>query len=55
MTAEVSTIASVRHVDTDYDALLMSGLGRESARKQVRRRVDDILSAWRDGAEMLDG
>jgi hypothetical protein len=51
----LAVVASVRHVDTDYDALLMSGVDRESARAQVRSRVEDILKAWRDGVAMLDG
>jgi Uncharacterized conserved protein (DUF2293) len=44
----------VRHIDTRYDELLMSGVDRETARDQVRDRVEDILSTWRDGAAMLD-
>jgi hypothetical protein len=32
----------------------MSGVDRESARAQVRKRVDDIVNAWRDGVAMLD-
>jgi len=51
----LAVVASVRHVDTDYDALLMSGVDRESARAQVDTRVDDIVTAWRDGVAMLDG
>ena len=51
----LAVVASVRHVDTDYDALLMSGIDRESARAQVHRRVEDVVNAWRDGASMLDG
>ena len=51
----LAVVASVRHVDTDYDALLMSGIDRESARAQVDNRVDDIVNAWRDGVAMLDG
>jgi hypothetical protein len=50
----LAVVASVRHVDTDYDDLLMAGAERESARAQVRRRVEDILNAWRDGAAPLD-
>lgn len=50
----LAVIASVRHVDTDYDAILMSGVDRESARVHVRQRVEDILNAWRDGVAMLD-
>jgi hypothetical protein len=51
----LAVVASVRHVDTDYDALLMSGVDRESARAQVHQRVEDVVNAWRDGAAMLDG
>jgi hypothetical protein len=46
--------ASVRHVDTVYDDLLMSGVDRDEARHRVRGRVDDILAAWRDGVSLLD-
>jgi hypothetical protein len=45
----LAVAASVRHVDTDYDELLMSGVDRETARRQVRQRVEDVLRAWRDG------
>jgi hypothetical protein len=51
----LAVVASVRHVDTDYDTLLMSGVDRESARAQVHQRVEDIVTAWRDGVAMLDG
>lgn len=51
----LAVVASVRHVDTDYDGLLMSGVDRESARAQVHQRVEDVVNAWRDGAAMLDG
>jgi hypothetical protein len=51
----LAVVASVRHVDTDYDALLMSGVDRESARAQVHKRVEDVVNAWRDGVAMLDG
>jgi hypothetical protein len=50
----LAVVASVRHVDTDYDTLLMSGVDRESARRQVHQRVEDIVNAWRDGVAMLD-
>jgi hypothetical protein len=43
----LAVAASVRHVDTDYDELLMSGVERETARQQVRGRVEDVLSGWR--------
>jgi hypothetical protein len=41
--------ASVRHVDTRYDELLMSGVGRAEAREQVRRDVDNLMHKWRTG------
>ena len=50
----LAVVASVRRVDTDYDALLMSGIDRESARAQVHQRVEDVVNAWRDGVAMLD-
>jgi hypothetical protein len=50
----LAVVASVRHVDTDYDELLMFGVDRESARAQVQERVEDIVNAWRDGVAMLD-
>jgi hypothetical protein len=43
----LAVIASVRHEDTDYDALLMAGLARAEARDRVRPAVDKILEAWR--------
>ena len=51
----LAVVASIRHVDTDYDTLLMSGIDRESARAQVHKRVEDVVNAWRDGVAMLDG
>jgi hypothetical protein len=50
----LAVIASVRHVDTDYEALLMTGVDRDSARERVRLRVEAVLTAWRDGVTMLD-
>jgi hypothetical protein len=41
-----AVVASVRHEDTDYDALLMSGVSREDARDRTRRAVDRVLAAW---------
>ncbi|WP_238889457.1 DUF2293 domain-containing protein [Mycobacterium sp. IDR2000157661] len=37
----------MRHLDTDYDELLMSGVDRESARERVRDQVDKRLDEWR--------
>lgn len=50
----LAVAASVQHVDTDYDGLLISGVGPADARQRVRDRVDAILGAWRDGATTLD-
>lgn len=42
----LAVVASVRHEDTDYDLLLMSGTPREIARDQVRPAIDRKLDAW---------
>jgi len=39
-------VASVRHEDTEYDSLLMSGVSRGDARDRIRAAVDRILAAW---------
>ena len=44
----LAVIASVRHLDTRYDALLMSGIPRDTARDRVRPGIDRILTAWRE-------
>ncbi len=44
----LAVIASVRHLDTRYDALLMSGIPRGAARDRVRPGIDRILTAWRE-------
>jgi hypothetical protein len=46
MAITLAVAASVRHQDTDYDSLLMSGVPRDIARDQVRPAVDRILAAW---------
>jgi hypothetical protein len=38
--------ASIRHEDTDYDSLLMSGVSRAEARDLIRPAVDRILASW---------
>jgi len=43
---ELAVTASVRHQDTHYDDLLMSGIDRSQAREQVRDAVDNVLLAW---------
>ena len=42
----LAVMASVRHQDTDYDELLMTGVPRAVAREQVRPAVDRVLAAW---------
>ncbi|MFI9386888.1 DUF2293 domain-containing protein [Kutzneria sp. NPDC052558] len=41
-----AVVASVRHEDTDYDALLMKGVPRQEARDQIWRRIDEVLTSW---------
>ncbi|MFI1399808.1 DUF2293 domain-containing protein [Streptomyces sp. NPDC020681] len=41
--------ASVRHLDTEYDALLMAGVARHEARTRVAAAIDAVLAYWRDG------
>ena len=46
---ELAVVASIRHRDTSYDDLLMSGITRDQARDQVRDQVTRIIDAWRTG------
>jgi len=39
-------VASVRHENTDYDSLLMSGVPRAAAREQIQDTIDQVLRAW---------
>jgi hypothetical protein len=48
---ELAIVASVRHQDTPYDELLMSGLDRQTARQGVRDHVSRTLDAWRSASE----
>jgi len=43
----LAVIASVRHVDTPYDRLLMSGVSRADARGQVADQVKAVVDSWR--------
>jgi hypothetical protein len=43
----LAVVASVRHADTPYDELLMSGVPRAEARDRVWDDVDLILEQWR--------
>jgi hypothetical protein len=42
-----AVVASVRHVDTPYDALLMGGVARHEARRRISAGVEAVLSGWR--------
>jgi hypothetical protein len=42
----LAVIASLRHEDTDYDELLMSGVDRAEARDRIRADIDRLLEAW---------
>lgn len=43
----LAVVASIRHEDTPYDDLLMTGTHRDEARDRVRAEVDRVLDAWR--------
>lgn len=47
-TIELAVMASIRHEDTDYDQLLMSGVAREAARQQVGPMVRRRMEEWRN-------
>jgi hypothetical protein len=42
----MAVVASVRHLDTPYDGLLMSGMERGEARLMVSDQVDQVLGGW---------
>jgi hypothetical protein len=41
-------VASVRHLDTPYDQLLMSGVPRHEARRRIAAAVETTVRAWRE-------
>ncbi|WP_328814386.1 DUF2293 domain-containing protein [Nonomuraea cypriaca] len=43
----LAVIASIRHLDTDYDHLLMSGVPRMAARDMIRERIERKLEDFR--------
>lgn len=43
----LAVIASVRHLDTDYDTLLMAGVARMDARDRIRPDIERVLTSWR--------
>ncbi len=42
-----AAVASVRHLDTPYDQLLMSGVPRQEARRRISAGVEGVLREWR--------
>ncbi|WP_078651534.1 DUF2293 domain-containing protein [Streptomyces xylophagus] len=44
-----AVVAAVRHVDTPYDQLLMSGVPRYEARRRISVGVERVLRGWREG------
>lgn len=42
----LAVVASVRHEDTSYDELLMSGVPRNEARDSIRDDIDRVLASW---------
>lgn len=48
-TVRLAVVAAVRHEDTRYEDLLMSGVTREEARGLVRDEADQVLQGWRAG------
>lgn len=49
----IATIAHVRHVHTQYDALLEEGYDRDSARHFVVDEINEALTRWR-ATRLLD-
>ncbi len=43
----LAVVASIRHLDTAYDDLLMAGVDRSDARERVRDDVELMLEEWR--------
>ncbi|WP_020390111.1 DUF2293 domain-containing protein [Kribbella catacumbae] len=43
----LAVVASIRHLDTPYDELLMAGVPRAEARQRIRAQVDEVLDQWR--------
>ena len=46
----LAVIAAVRHEDTRYEELLMSGTSRNEARELIREDVDQVLYDWLQAA-----
>ncbi|MBO7941357.1 DUF2293 domain-containing protein, partial [Streptomyces sp. S9] len=41
-----AVVASVRHLETPYDRLLMGGVPRREARRRIAAEVERILREW---------
>jgi hypothetical protein len=48
----LAVVAAIRHEDTHYDDLLMSGVPRDDARELVGHDIDRIVSEWCAGHAM---
>ncbi|MBL1106212.1 DUF2293 domain-containing protein [Streptomyces sp. 5-8] len=46
-----AVVAAVRHVDTPYDQLLMSGVSRYEARRRITPAVESVLRTWQEAGE----
>ncbi len=44
---ELAVQAAIRHRHTHYDLLLMQGVERLDARKQVRDKIEAVMSRWK--------
>ncbi|OAH16032.1 hypothetical protein STSP_05550 [Streptomyces jeddahensis] len=47
--------AAIRHLDTPYDGLLMSGVPRQEARRRIGPTVEATLRTWRAGTDTSTG
>ncbi|GLZ38670.1 DUF2293 domain-containing protein [Actinokineospora sp. NBRC 105648] len=43
----LAVVAAIRHEETDYDAMLMAGVPRATARERIRDDIDRVLTQWR--------
>ena len=44
--AALAVRAHIRHVHTDYDKLMRSGVARGQARSQIHEKIDEVVLAW---------
>ncbi|MEU8775348.1 DUF2293 domain-containing protein [Streptomyces sp. NPDC048606] len=51
----VAVRAAVRHLDTEYDALLMAGVPRFTARARLAPLIDAVLDGWRAAPALESG